>query len=86
MYVIPIIRYLALVLFLASCAPIPIATSPCAWVKPIVTKDAVVRGSKTFLASRDSLLDQDRDVLTQSTAGQLVAQKKAIAEFCGSGR
>ncbi len=70
------------VIALSSCSPIVVPIDSCALVKPIQTKEAVVRGSKAFLASRDGLLDQDRDILTQSTAGQLVAQRKAIAEFC----
>ena len=77
-------RYLALALLLTACAPIAVPIDQCGWIKPITTKDAVVRGSQAFLASRDSLLDQDRDVLTQSTAGQLVALKRAVAEFCGN--
>lgn len=75
---------IVLLAFLTSCAETPLpAPDACAWVKPIETKQAVVRGSSTFnTATPGDLYAAERDILTPATAGQIVAHNKKVAAFC----
>ena len=72
----------------ASCsqAPSP-AIDSCSWVKPITLTRPIVRGSQTFLGLSDDdrleLFEAERDIVTQATAGQIVAHNRAVKRLCG---